>query len=135
MNHTCLIRCASAVLVLSLWVGTASNSPADDLQTTVEVDVSQAGPAINPFVYGQFIEHMGRCIRDGIWAEMLQDRKFLLEPGKTWQKTGPEAADFEAVHDTAGAFCGGHCMAVWVRDAAGGDCGICQGSLGLVKDR
>ena len=27
-------------------------------------------------IYGQFIEHLGRCIYGGIWAEMLEDRKF-----------------------------------------------------------
>jgi alpha-N-arabinofuranosidase len=27
-------------------------------------------------VYSQFIEHLGRCIYGGIWAEMLEDRKF-----------------------------------------------------------
>jgi hypothetical protein len=28
-------------------------------------------------IYGQFIEHLGRCIYGGIWAEMLEDRKFF----------------------------------------------------------
>ncbi|MBK8974927.1 MAG: alpha-L-arabinofuranosidase [Planctomycetes bacterium] len=32
---------------------------------------------ISPYVYGQFIEHLGRCIQGGIWAELLPDRKFL----------------------------------------------------------
>jgi hypothetical protein len=27
-------------------------------------------------VYSQFIEHLGRCVYGGIWAEMLEDRKF-----------------------------------------------------------
>jgi alpha-L-arabinofuranosidase len=44
----------------------------------VKVDVAQAGAPINPFIYGQFIEHMGRCIYGGIWAEMLEDRKFYF---------------------------------------------------------
>ena len=47
---------------------------------TVTVDAGACGPAINPFLRGQFIEHLGRCIRGGIRAEMLRDRKFLLEP-------------------------------------------------------
>ena len=33
---------------------------------------------IHPWIYGQFIEHMGRCIYGGIWAEMLEDRKFCF---------------------------------------------------------
>jgi alpha-L-arabinofuranosidase len=33
------------------------------------------------YIYGQFIEHLGRCIYGGIWAEMLEDRKFWYVPG------------------------------------------------------
>lgn len=40
------------------------------------VDSAKTGTPINPFIYGQFIEHLGRCIYGGIWAEMLEDRKF-----------------------------------------------------------
>ncbi len=44
---------------------------------TVVVDAAQKGEPANPFLYGQFIEHLGRCIYGGIWAEMLEDRKFF----------------------------------------------------------
>jgi alpha-N-arabinofuranosidase len=44
----------------------------------VKVDVAQAGAPINSHIYGQFIEHLGRCIYGGIWAEMLEDRKFYF---------------------------------------------------------
>jgi len=101
----------------------------------VVVDTARAGAPLNPYLYGQFIEHAGRCIHDGIWAEMLQDRKFSWEPGRAWQRIGPEGADFEVRHDPAGAYAGDHCLAVWVRDAAGGACGISQGELGLVQGR
>lgn len=40
------------------------------------VHADKAGHPISPYVYGQFIEHLGRCIQGGIWAEMLEDRKF-----------------------------------------------------------
>ncbi len=46
------------------------------LNPAVTVDVSKTGPPISKYIYGQFIEHLGRCIYGGIWAEMLQDRKF-----------------------------------------------------------
>ncbi|MDO4550685.1 MAG: alpha-L-arabinofuranosidase C-terminal domain-containing protein [Planctomycetia bacterium] len=39
------------------------------------------GEAISPLIYGQFIEHLGRCIYGGIWAEMLEDRKFFYSVG------------------------------------------------------
>jgi hypothetical protein len=44
----------------------------------VTIDANQRRPEINPFIYGQFIEHLGRCIYGGIWAEMLEDRKFYF---------------------------------------------------------
>src|SRR3954466_10186655 len=43
---------------------------------TVTVDASKTGAPISKYIYGQFIEHLGRCIYGGIWAEMLEDRKF-----------------------------------------------------------
>jgi alpha-N-arabinofuranosidase len=45
---------------------------------TVKVDAAKTTAPINPFIYGQFIEHLGRCIYGGIWAEMLEDRKFYF---------------------------------------------------------
>lgn len=44
----------------------------------VKVDAAKTGAPISPFIYGQFIEHLGRCIYGGIWAEMLEDRKFYF---------------------------------------------------------
>ncbi len=45
---------------------------------TVKLDLEKRGEDINPLIYGQFIEHLGRCIYGGIWAEMLEDRKFYF---------------------------------------------------------
>src|SRR5258705_519840 len=44
----------------------------------VKLDAAKTGAPINPYIYGQFIEHLGRCIYGGIWAEMLEDRKFYF---------------------------------------------------------
>src|SRR5579864_5634735 len=44
----------------------------------VTIDASQTREPISPYIYGQFIEHLGRCIYGGIWAEMLDDRKFYF---------------------------------------------------------
>lgn len=43
----------------------------------ITIDISDTSAPISPFMYGQFIEHLGRCIYGGIWAEMLEDRKFF----------------------------------------------------------
>ncbi|MDX2187498.1 MAG: alpha-L-arabinofuranosidase C-terminal domain-containing protein [Opitutaceae bacterium] len=42
------------------------------------IDFSRTKEAISPLIYGQFIEHLGRCIYGGIWAEMIEDRKFYF---------------------------------------------------------
>ena len=44
----------------------------------LRLDTAKTGAPINPFIYGQFIEHLGRCIYGGVWAEMLEDRKFYF---------------------------------------------------------
>lgn len=53
-----------------------ASAPASAVAVTVKA--GEVGPPINPFIYGQFIEHLGRCIYGGIWAEMLEDRKFYF---------------------------------------------------------
>src|SRR5664279_1101400 len=69
------------------------------ISATVVVDASKTGAPISKYIYGQFIEHLGHCIYGGLWAEMLQDRKFYyavtdqFDPwgyavDKQWQ-TGP----------------------------------------------
>jgi len=62
------------VLILSLLMTPAIKAEA----VTVKLDLKDQGAEINPFIYGQFIEHLGRCIYGGIWAEMLEDRKFYF---------------------------------------------------------
>jgi alpha-N-arabinofuranosidase len=45
----------------------------------VSIDISDTGQTIEKYIYGQFIEHLGKCIYGGIWAEMVEDRKFYYE--------------------------------------------------------
>ncbi len=49
-----------------------------DASPTARIVASEEGEPISPYIYSQFIEHLGRCIYGGIWAEMLEDRKFLF---------------------------------------------------------
>ncbi|HNU98985.1 MAG: alpha-N-arabinofuranosidase [Verrucomicrobia bacterium] len=44
----------------------------------ITVDADQVREPLSPDIYSQFIEHLGRCIYGGIWAEMLEDRKFYF---------------------------------------------------------
>ncbi len=34
----------------------------------IRIWMSEKGPTISPFIYGHFIEHLGRCIYDGLWV-------------------------------------------------------------------
>jgi alpha-N-arabinofuranosidase len=56
-----------------LTLATALAAPLD-----LRLDITRTNAPISPFIYGQFIEHLGRCIYGGIWAEMLEDRKFYF---------------------------------------------------------
>jgi alpha-N-arabinofuranosidase len=40
------------------------------------IDASKTGAPISKYVYGQFLEHIGGLVNTGVWAEMLDDRKF-----------------------------------------------------------
>ena len=105
-------------------------------EAVLSLDLSRPGPAISPYIYGQFIEHLGRCIHDGVWAEKLSDRKFLLALDKSpWQVVRPADATFDAFLDPAGAYAGEHCLALWRRGEGSGDGGILQKDLGVIAGK
>ncbi len=63
----------------------------DVFSTAVSIDLSTTKEPMSEYIYGQFIEHLGKCIYGGIWAEMLEDRKFWYTPGdkeSPWQING-----------------------------------------------
>jgi alpha-N-arabinofuranosidase len=69
-------------------------------KASVTIDTTRAGAPISKYIYGQFIEHLGRCIYGGIWSEMLQDRKFyypVTGEAPAWEmfKPGPRSWDGE----------------------------------------
>lgn len=62
--------------------------------------------AVNPLIYGQFIEHIETCIYDGIWSELVLDRKFYYEVGRSglspWKFSG------DVTSDAVNTLSGGH---------------------------
>lgn len=65
----------------------------EKIMTSLNIDVSKKKEPMPVYIYGQFIEHLGRCIYGGIWAEMINDRKFWYTPGdkeSPWHNAGPE---------------------------------------------
>ncbi|MFC1734450.1 hypothetical protein ACFL6I_29480, partial [candidate division KSB1 bacterium] len=50
-----------------------------ELNPAVVIHADRTKEPISEYIYGQFIEHLGRCIYGGIWAEMIEDRKFYYD--------------------------------------------------------
>jgi alpha-N-arabinofuranosidase len=129
------MRTQHTLMAALLVLGSAVAPSIQAAEVEIAVDAGKAEAAISPYVYGQFIEHLGRCIHDGIWAEKLFDRKFLQEPGKNWHLVKPEDAQADVFLDTAGAYAAPHAMTIWVRDANGRRCGIRQDRIGVVQGK
>lgn len=105
------------------------------------LSVGQEGPAINPFIYGGFLEHIGDLINHSMWSEVLDDRKFYhaidskpapkpegrrnRETNK-WVPVGPDAG---VVMDTMSPWVGAHSPRIQL---AGAELrGIAQSGLAL----
>jgi alpha-L-arabinofuranosidase len=105
---------------------------AREVKPEVRIDADRRLHPISPYIYGQFIEHLGRCIYGGIWAEMLEDRKFFDAVGAAdspWKPLG-EAA-FVSM-DTAKPFVGVHTPRITLN---GAEAGIVQTGLGVVAGK
>ena len=133
------------LLAVALIAGPAEPATGENGLIDVTIDATKAGPPINRFIYGQFIEHLGRCIYGGIWAEMLEDRKFYFPirdeyrpyrdlvdtdfpvvGASPWEGVGPPGS---VTMSAEGPFVGEHTPRV----AAGS--GIRQNDLGLVAGK
>jgi len=82
---------------------------AEDWQPTVTIDAKETGHPISKYIYGQFIEHLGRCIYGGIWAEMLEDRKFYYPVTADYAPYGPpgeQRGDFPVLRASPWAITG-----------------------------
>jgi len=132
---------------------TLFESSADPIQVRLNAD--KTGAPISKYIYGQFIEHLGRCIYGGLWAEMLEDRKFFFivtdryRPWGTaedpywgsgpydylraspWKVVGPAGT---VSMDTDTPFAGIHSPTISLPNA-GGAAGISQEGLALVKGK
>ena len=64
-------------LALILAAGAVAQTPgAAEKRIAVTVDAAKTGAPISPYLYGQFIEHIGDTVNRSLWAEMIDDRKF-----------------------------------------------------------
>jgi len=104
------------------------------MKPEITITAGREGAPISKYIYGQFIEHLGRCIYGGIWAEMLEDRKFFYPVGceqSPWRTLGPAGAVSMSKHEP---YVGDHTPEI--TSSGGADpAGLVQGGLGLVKGK
>jgi alpha-N-arabinofuranosidase len=109
------------------------------------IDARKTYAPISKYVYGQFLEHIGSIVNKGLWAEMLDDRKFFYPvvdkepeaapgrfgraPLRRWTAVGPADA---VIMDSDRPFTGKH--SPLVRLAGAEPRGIRQAGLTLVKN-
>lgn len=96
---------------------------------TIDLNVERDTPLVSPMIYGHFIEHLGRCIQGGIWAEILNNRKFAGNVQSNgvvegWESVGE--ADFSAEHERV--YTGGQAQKIELK---GTEAGIVQAGLDL----
>jgi alpha-N-arabinofuranosidase len=102
-------------------------------QPKVVIDADKTGKPVSKYIYGQFIEHLGRCIYQGIWAEMLEDRKFFYAVGEgesPWKAIGEPGL---IKMDKDKPFTGAHTPRVTLTGKGLG--GIVQEALSLVEGK
>jgi alpha-N-arabinofuranosidase len=102
-------------------------------QPKVMIDGDKTGKPMSKYIYGQFIEHLGRCIYQGLWAEMLEDRKFYWPVGEgesPWRSIGGAGL---VKMDKAKPFTGAHTPRVML--AGKGPGGIAQEALAVVEGK
>ncbi len=113
---------------------------ARELEPSVTIDAAKTREPMPDLIYGQFIEHLGRCIYGGIWAEMIEDRKFYSDVGETRRDRVHVPSPWRAIGDPGTVtmqkeevFVGEHVPQVEL--PGGTACGVAQSGLGLVAGK
>ena len=91
---------------------------------SVEINGTSTRAPLSKYIYSQFIEHLGKCIYGGIWAEMLEDRKFFEAAGSRRSPWKPVEGG-SVTMDTNKPFVGDHTPLV--------KGGLYQGGLHVLK--
>jgi alpha-N-arabinofuranosidase len=69
-----------AALALCICIVAARSAAGRGIQSNrvkATIDAGKTYMPISKYVYGQFLEHIGDIVNKGLWAEMLDDRKFF----------------------------------------------------------
>lgn len=71
---THFVSTLSILLAAATWV-LAANAPAAD-RAVITIDASKPGPAINPNMYGIFLEEINHGVDGGLYGELVRNRAF-----------------------------------------------------------
>jgi len=110
---------------------------AGEAAVSIRIDCAQPEEPISPYIYGQFIEHLGRCIYGGIWAEMLEDRKFFFPVGakdSPWRRVGGQAG-WSLTMDTVHPYVGRWAVELALEGEQPSPVGIRHVGLGVVAGK
>lgn len=138
---------------MALWIGVgvaSAQSPnaAAGKSIVATVDATQTAPPVSKYIFGMFIEHIGKTMYGPLWAEMLDDRKFYFPivsvdpmteakpggfPGMQLRKWRPVGGDGVVSMDKTAPFVGD--QSPEVRLDASTAHGIRQAGLALVKGK
>ena len=128
-------------------------SPHPSHTGSIVIDLSVDRGQVHDHLYGANLEHIGRCVYQGHWAELLQNRKFLghdrmfvganerlshhnpsygvITP---WTALAPDYERVLLVHDNSDFYTGDQSQRITIRDADGEFHGVQQDGLTLVSD-
>jgi len=113
----------------------------------VVIDTAKTSAPISKYIYGQFLEHGGNIVNEGVWAEMLEDRKFFnpittkapdAPPVPAYRRRGPLrrwtpiGGDEVVVMDTKHPYTGDHTPSIQLGAEPHG---IAQTTLALRKGK
>ena len=121
------------IFAVMIFLSFVSQSASAAEPISVAIDASKTAAPISKYIYGQFIEHLGDCVYQGIWAEMIKDRKFLFDfnsDKSPWTKTGDSAA---VIMLDENPYVGKQTPQITVTGES--PVGIKQSGLGLLKDK
>ena len=148
---------AVVVLLTAAFSRAQEKAGAGAAANAITIDAQKTKTPISKYVYGQFIEHLGRCIYGGMWAEMLEDRKFfypVTDDFKPWSTVADKntRSGFGSFKELTGSpwkvigakgtvemlkenpYVGEHTPQIRLA-GNGSPCGIEQGELALIKGK
>jgi len=143
LRKTIKIATRSAGLALALHCA----YPAAAQKIVANIDTSQTAAPVSNYIFGMFIEHIGKTMYGPLWAEMIDDRKFYFPisskdaetgerhdfPGMQLRKWRPVGGDDVVTMDKEKPFVGEQSPRIAL-DAMASH-GIRQGGIALVKGK